>query len=150
VKLTTFTDYCLRVLMFVATAPQERATIAEVAKAFSISENHVVKVVHLLGREGFLANTRGRGGGLRLAREPRDLNIGRLVRTTEGAAAPAECFDSSAPACAIAGSCRLSGVLARAVAAFYAVLDETSLQDIVENRAVLQAILHQPRRELPA
>ena len=131
--------------MFVATAPEGRATIAEVAKAFSISENHLVKVAHLLGREGFLVNTRGRGGGLRLAREPRDLNIGRLVRATEGDALPAECFDREAEArCAIAGACRLAGVLSQATEAFFEVLDRTSLQELVANREALVSILHGP------
>ena len=149
-RLTTFTDYSLRVLMFLATAPQGRATIAEVAQAYSISENHLVKVVHLLGREGFLVNTRGRGGGLRLARAPRDLNIGRLVRATEGEAAVAECFDPKAPRCAIAGACRLAGVLARAAEAFYAVLDDATLEDVVANREALVAILHAPSPRVAA
>ena len=149
-RLTTFTDYSLRVLMFVATAPEERATIAEVAKAFSISENHLMKVAHFLGREGFLVNTRGRGGGMRLARAPRDLSIGRLVRVTEGAAAPAECFQASAAGCAIAPACRLTRVLSRALDAFYAVLDGTTLQDVIANGDALSAMLHVPRARAAA
>jgi Rrf2 family transcriptional regulator, nitric oxide-sensitive transcriptional repressor len=149
-RLTTFTDYSLRVLMFVATAPQERATIAQVAKAFSISENHLMKVAHFLGREGFLVNTRGRGGGMRLARAPRDLSIGRLVRATEGELTPAECFEESAPGCAIARVCGLSRVLSRALDAFYAVLDGTSLQDVIANRDALGAMLHPPRARAAA
>lgn len=141
-RLTAFTDYSLRVLMFVATAPRERATIAEVAKAFCISENHVVKVVHLLGREGFLVNTRGRGGGLRLARAPRDLSLGRLVRTTERDAGPAECFDPKTRRCVIFPVCRLHSVLARACEAFYEVLDAATLQDVIANRGELAGILH--------
>jgi Rrf2 family transcriptional regulator, nitric oxide-sensitive transcriptional repressor len=150
-RLTTFTDYSLRVLVFVATAPEGQATIAEVARAYAISENHLGKVAHLLGREGFLVNTRGRGGGLRLARAPRDLSVGRLVRATEGDALPAECFDGRRPACVIAPVCRLGVVLARAMDAFYAVLDATTLQDIVANRDALESVLHGPLpRAMPA
>lgn len=140
-RLTTFTDYSLRVLMHVATAPEGRATIAEVARAFDISEHHLVKVVHLLGKEGFLVNTRGRGGGLRLAAAPRAINVGRVVRATEGPDVPAECFEPGAR-CAIRGVCRLAGVLQQAVDAFYEVLDAHTLQDLIANRARVAAILH--------
>jgi Rrf2 family transcriptional regulator, nitric oxide-sensitive transcriptional repressor len=141
-RLTTFTDYSLRVLIYVATAPEGRGTIAEVAKAFAISENHLVKVVHLLGREGFLFNTRGRGGGLRLAAPPREINVGRVVRLAEGADVPAECFVGATNTCAITPVCRLSGVLDQAVKAFYRVLDGYTLEDLVANRGALAAILH--------
>ena len=141
-RLTTFTDYSLRALMFVATAPEGRATIAQVARAFGISENHLVKVVHLLGREGYLFNTRGRGGGLRLARPASQINLGEVVRLTEGGDYPAECFQQDGGSCAIAGVCKLSGALARAVEAFYAVLDGYTLQDLVANRSSVVAILH--------
>ena len=140
-RLTAFTDYSLRVLIHVATAPEGRTTIAEIARAFGISENHLVKVVHLLGREGFLVNTRGRGGGLRLARAPRFINVGAVVRATEGGDVPAECFGDESR-CAIARVCRLAGVLAQAVDAFYAVLDGHTLEDLVANRAPMAAILH--------
>ena len=141
-RFTTFTDYSLRVLIHVATAPEGRTTIAEIARAFDISEHHLVKVVHLLGREGFLVNTRGRGGGLRLARAPRAINVGQVVRATEGDAMPAECFGEEGGHCAIARVCRLAGVLAQAVDAFYGVLDRYTLADLVANRAPVVAILH--------
>jgi Rrf2 family nitric oxide-sensitive transcriptional repressor len=146
VRLTTFTDYSLRVLIHVASAPGGQATIAEVARAFDISEHHLVKVVHLLGREGFLVNTRGRGGGLRLAQAPSAINVGQVVRATEGAGLLAECFDRESNRCAITPVCRLKGVLARAAAAFYAVLDGVTLEELAGNRRQLAAILHhQPR-----
>jgi Rrf2 family nitric oxide-sensitive transcriptional repressor len=140
-RLTAFTDYSLRVLVHVATAPEGRTTIAEVARAFRISEHHLVKVAHLLGREGFLVNTRGRGGGLALARNASDINVGALVRMTEGGDAPAECFREDG-ACVIAPACRLAGVLQEALDAFYAVLDRYTLADLVANRRRLAAILH--------
>jgi Rrf2 family nitric oxide-sensitive transcriptional repressor len=82
-RLTTFSDYALRVLLFVATAPEGRARIADIASTYRISEHHLVKVVHHLGKEGLLANTRGRGGGLRLARPASQINVGHVVRTAE-------------------------------------------------------------------
>ena len=144
-KLTTFTDYSLRVLIYVAAAPEGRATIAEIAKAFDISENHLVKVVHLLGREGFLVNTRGRGGGLRLAQAPRAINVGQVSRATEGADVPAECFDPAADRCALTGVCRLAGVLGRAMEAFHEVLDGVSLEDLMANRPQVAAVLRRQR-----
>ena len=141
-KITTFTDYSLRVLIHVASAPDGRATIAGVARAFGISENHLVKVVHLLGREGFLATTRGRGGGLRLARAARDINVADVVRATEGGVFPVECIGDGANDCAIARVCKLPGVLSKAMDAFYAVLESCTLQDLVAEKAPLRAILH--------
>ena len=142
-RLTAFTDYSLRTLMFVATAPEGRATIAEVARAFGISEHHLVKVAHLLGREGLLDNQRGRGGGLRLARAARAIRLGDVVRLTEGADFPAECFGHQGPGgCVLAPVCHLASALERAVEAFYAVLDGYSLEDLVANRRGVSAILH--------
>jgi Rrf2 family nitric oxide-sensitive transcriptional repressor len=139
-KLTTFTDYNLRVLIYLASAPEGRATIAEIAKAFGISENHLVKVVHLLGREGILLNTRGRGGGLALARPAKEINVGAVVRLAEGGDYPAECFGEDNH-CSIAPVCRLAGVFDEALKAFYRVLDAYTLADLVENRKRLASIL---------
>ena len=91
-KLSTFTDYSLRLLMVLAAEPQRRATIAEVATAFGISEHHLTKVAHGLGRHGWLANVRGHGGGLALAMAPKQIVIGEVVRRTEGGDLPAACF----------------------------------------------------------
>jgi Rrf2 family transcriptional regulator, nitric oxide-sensitive transcriptional repressor len=143
--LTTFTDYSLRVLIFVAAQPVERATIAEVAQGFGISENHLTKVVHFLGKAGFLANVRGRGGGLRLARPAAAINLGDIVRRAEGALKPAECFDPVTNACVITGACRLKDVLGDAVEAFYAVLDGHSLADIVATPQALARLLSPQR-----
>lgn len=139
-KLTSFTDYSLRVLIYLATRPGRRATIGEIAAKFSASENHLTKVVHFLATEGVLATVRGKGGGLGLARPPQDIVVGDIVRRTEGQAMPAECFGSGG-ACAIAPCCRLRGVLGEAVDAFYAVLDRYTLEDLVANRDQLDGIL---------
>jgi len=141
-KLTAFTDYSLRVLIFLATDPDRRATIAEISNAFEISENHLVKVVHFLGRHGWITTVRGKGGGIQLAKAAGDIRVGRVVRDTEGAAMPAECFGEEQSQCAIASCCRLKGVLAEAVAAFYAVLDRHTLADLTRNKAALGSILH--------
>lgn len=144
-RLTTFTDYSLRVLMFLATEPGRRATIREIAQAFGISENHLMKVVHLLGRSGWLANVRGRGGGLQLAIPPSEINLGDVVRGTESTMMPAECFDSESNTCTIAPICELRGVLGEAARAFYAVLDRHTLEDVVRNRRALARVLFVPR-----
>ena len=143
-KITTFTDYSLRVLIYVATAPGGRGTIAEVSQAYGVSEHHLVKVVHLLGRAGFLANTRGRGGGLSLAMPASRIRVGDVVRATEGEEGPVDCHDKVRGACAIAGACRLAGVLEQAMVAFRAVLDRFTLEDLVRGpqREAMEVILH--------
>lgn len=129
-RLTAFTDYSLRLLMYLAAAPERRATIAEVAEAYGISANHLVKVVHLLGKEGLLKNTRGRGGGIRLARAAAEINLARVVRATEGAARPAECFDPEHNECALTEVCRLRRAFQEAVDSFYASLERHTLEDL--------------------
>jgi Rrf2 family nitric oxide-sensitive transcriptional repressor len=140
-RLTTFTDYSLRVLMYVAAREDGRATIADVAAAFSISENHLTKVVHFLGKCGFLSNVRGRGGGLRLAMPAQSISVADVVREAEGAIRPAECFDTAPGACTIARVCRLRGALSEAVQAFYEVLEQYTLEDLVAERRPLAKIL---------
>jgi Rrf2 family nitric oxide-sensitive transcriptional repressor len=132
-KLTTFTDYSLRVLIFLAARPQQRATIAEVAVAFGISQNHLTKVVHFLGRQGWIETVRGKGGGMVLARPAHAIGIGEVVREAEGAVLAAECFSPESHGCSIAPVCRLRGVLGEAIAAFHAVLDRATLADVAAN-----------------
>jgi Rrf2 family transcriptional regulator, nitric oxide-sensitive transcriptional repressor len=139
-KLTAFTDYSLRVLIYLAAQPAERATIAQIAAAFRVSEHHLVKVVHFLGKQGWLANVRGKGGGLELGEAPDKIVIGQVVRATEGDAVVAECFGETSD-CQIAPNCRLRGVLHEAVDAFHAVLDRYTLQDLVNNRQQLARML---------
>jgi Rrf2 family nitric oxide-sensitive transcriptional repressor len=141
-KLTAFTDYSLRVLIYLATEPDRRATIAEISAAFDIKANHLTKVVHHLAKCGWVATVRGKGGGLVLARPAGEICVGRVVRDTEGLAQPAECFSDEQSHCAIVRSCRLKGVLAEAVDAFHAVLDRYTLADITRNREMLAQVLH--------
>ena len=135
-RLTAFTDYSLRMLMFVGATPDGRATIAQVAQAFGISEHHLVKVAHFLGRNGILANTRGRNGGLRLARPANEINLGRLVRLTEGRDLPAECFDPRTNTCRLAGGCRLQDLLQDAMKEFYAALERYTVADLQSRRGL--------------
>jgi len=140
-KLTTFTDFSLRVLMYLAADADRRATIAEIARAFDVSENHLVKVVHFLGKQGWLTNVRGKGGGMELALAPERIRIGQVVRQTEGEALVAECFAPDGGACVIGNCCRLRGVLAEATTAFYGVLDQYTLADMTTNRNELVRVL---------
>ena len=140
-KLTTFTDYSLRVLVYLATRPEDRATIAQIAGAYGISEHHLVKVVHFLGKQGWLTNVRGKGGGMELALPPELVSLGDVVRATEGEAVVAECFATDGGACCITPGCRLRGILKEAVQAFEAVLDRYTLADLVEPRQALRDLL---------
>jgi Rrf2 family nitric oxide-sensitive transcriptional repressor len=141
-RLNRFTDYSLRVLLYAANAAEGRITIAEIARAYDISEHHLVKVVHFLGKAGLLDNARGRGGGLRLARAPGEINVGALVRLAEGGDRLAECFDHAANRCRIAGGCELQGVLREAAESFYAVLGRYTLADLRVRPRTLQALFH--------
>jgi Rrf2 family nitric oxide-sensitive transcriptional repressor len=142
-RLTVFTDYAFRVLIYVAGRPGQRATIAQIAGAFRISEHHLTKVVHELGRGGFLANVRGRGGGIELARPPHEIGVGAVLRHMEPATAPVACFDPRSPACRIAPACRLRGVIDEATRAFHAVLDRHTLADLLgDNRQALAELLY--------
>ena len=145
-KLNAFTDYSLRVLIYLAADPGRRATIAQICAAFDVKANHLTKVVHHLGKCGWVETVRGKGGGLTLAMPAEAINVGQVVRDAEGAALPAECFDPAGSTCAIQGCCRLRSALAEAVQAFYGVLDRLTLADICQNPRQLVAILHLPRR----
>jgi Rrf2 family nitric oxide-sensitive transcriptional repressor len=149
-KLTTFTDYSLRVLIYLAAQPGRRATIAEIAGAFAISENHLTKVVHFLGKQGWADTIRGKGGGLVLGRAPAQIVIGEVVRRAEGEVVAAECFGADADRCCIAPVCHLRGVLQEAVTAFHAVLDRYTLADVVGDSAALATILFMGRPSGPA
>ncbi|MDE2136192.1 MAG: Rrf2 family transcriptional regulator [Gammaproteobacteria bacterium] len=140
-RLTSFTDYSLRVLMFVAARPGRQVTIGEIAAAFAISESHLTKVVNHLGKHGWLVNVRGRGGGMRLACPAADISVGAVVRSAEAAGALVECFKPRGNRCVITPVCALRGVLAEALEGFYAALDGTTLCDITRNRGRLQRAL---------
>ena len=140
-RLTTYSDYSLRLLMYAALRPGELVTIQQVADAYGISRNHLMKVAFELGRHGFLETVRGRRGGLRLARPPARIGLGEVVRKTEDDFALVECFSAETSRCAVTGSCRLKGALSRALKAYLAVLDEYTLADLTGNHATLARLL---------
>ena len=129
-KLSLFSDYSLRVLMYAA-VKEEAFQLNEVAEAYGISRHHLAKVAQRLAGLGDLITARGRGGGVRLAKPADQIRIGRLVRQTEDQPAIVECFDAKTNTCMIGGSCRLKGALAEAMNAFYESLDRFTLESLV-------------------
>lgn len=129
-RLTTMTDYALRLLMYVAQQPQRLCTIAEVAQAYGISEAHLMKVTHQLGLQGWIETVRGKGGGMRLAHAPAAINLGAVVRSIEPDFALVECFATGSQ-CTLTGQCRLAGVFGGALEGFMAHLDGFTLADLL-------------------
>jgi Rrf2 family nitric oxide-sensitive transcriptional repressor len=140
-RLTTFSDYSLRVLMYLGVHGERLATIGEVAGAYGISENHLVKVVHHLAEHGYIETTRGKGGGMRLARPPAKINVGEVLWGTEENLVLVECFDRATSDCRIEPACVLKGVLGRAVAAFFATLERYTLADLLVTKPKLTRLL---------
>ena len=132
-RLTQWTDYSLRVLMYCAACEHRNlpVTITEIADSHAISRSHLTKVVHQLGTQGLLGTTRGRGGGLRLCRPAAEINVGAVVRQTETDFAMVECFDAPTNQCGLSPQCRLKGVLQQATNSYLAVLDSVTLADLI-------------------
>lgn len=142
--LTQFTDYGLRVLIYLGLRGPHLSTIHEIAGHYGISENHLMKVVNGLSRLGYVDAVRGRNGGLRLAQAPQAISIGAVVRAMEDGRPVVECFDPEANACRITEACALRHALAEARDAFFAVLDEYRLSDLVRPKARLKDLLQLP------
>lgn len=140
-RLTTFTDYSLRVMIYLGLRDNRLATIGDIATAYGISKNHLMKVVQFLSQQGYIETLRGKSGGLRLAHAPEQINLGRLVRDTEANTVLLECFEPETSECRIEPVCTLRSVLNRSLQAFFAVLDEYTLADVLHNRAQLARIL---------
>jgi len=143
-QLTYYTDYSLRVLMYLAVHRRRMVNISEIADRFGISRNHLVKVVHNLARGGFIKSYRGKGGGIELARDPARINIGEVVRYTEGPPKPVECFDVERNRCVITNVCGLAEVVAEACDNFFATLDRYTVADLLKRRVRLEKILTAP------
>lgn len=139
-KLTIFSDYSLRVLMYLALDPDRLSTIQGIAQAYGISENHLMKVVHHLAKSGMVESVRGKGGGIRLAMEPDQIRIGRVVREAEGDGPVVECFADN-NTCKITPNCKLAGVLKRGFNALYDTLDQYTLADMIDKPQGLVRLL---------
>ena len=140
-RLEKQTDYSLRVLMFLATNRDRMCTIAEIADRYDISQAHLMKVVHLLGKASFVETVRGRSGGMRLAGDGTTIRLGDIVRRMESDLAPVECLRASGGNCLITSCCRLKGVLSRAMAAYLAVLDGVTVAELVKDNDALALLL---------
>ncbi len=131
-RLTLYTDYSLRVLIYLALEKDQLVTITELADFYKISRNHLVKVVHNLGLGGFILTTRGKNGGIRLARTPDEIIIGEVVRETEPDLDLLECFNPAEDKCVITRTCGLKSVLLDARNTFIGTLDQYTLADIIK------------------
>ena len=141
-RLTMYTDFSLRVLIYLGTQkPEKLTTIQEISEAYNISKNHLTKVTFELGKAGFIHTVRGRGGGIRLADLPQNINVGTVVRRMEDDFNLVECFDSATNRCPISPICGLRGVLGKALHAYLTVLDEYTLEDLLFNKEGLREIL---------
>lgn len=134
-RLTDYTDYTLRVLMFCALNPERPITIAELAESHAVSKNHLMKIVNDLARQGLLQTTRGRGGGLRLLKPADEIRIGDVVRHTETDFRMVECFDVDHNACTLTANCQLKQVFKTALQSYLAELDKVTLADITRGKS---------------
>ena len=132
-RLTSFTDYSLRMLIYLAASGEESATIREISQRYGVSRNHLMKVGQALSQKGYLIALRGKNGGLRMKMSPAEINIGTLVREMENDMALAECLGENNQ-CILTPACRLKFVLLEALDAFFEVLDAYTLEDILPGR----------------
>ena len=144
-RMTRYTDYAMRVLLYLGARPERLCSISEIAGAYDISQNHLMKVVSDLVNAGYLVSVRGRFGGVRLARTPAEINIGAVVRHTEDGFDLVDCGS-----CIIAPACGLTGALHQALAAFMTVLDGYTLESLLSRRADLSGLFDQAGRRAPA
>jgi Rrf2 family transcriptional regulator, nitric oxide-sensitive transcriptional repressor len=138
-QLTKFTDYCLRVLMYLGARGDGLATINEISEAYRVSNNHLMKVVQHLAGTGYVESVRGKGGGIRLARNPKFINLGDVVRNCEQNVSIVECFDLNNTECPLLPACTLRSALNEATNNFFATLDRYSVADLVIKRDLLRA-----------
>ena len=140
-QLNRFTDYSLRVLIFLAVNRDRLCTIQEIADRFQLSKNHLMKIANELVRGGYVESARGRGGGLRLAGEPGDIPVGAVVRHCEGHIPFVECLGCDVSTCIISRKCTLKQVFARSLEALYQVLDEYTVADLADTEGEFLARL---------
>ncbi len=140
-KLTLYTDYSLRMLMYLALDPDQTSTIQEVADRFNVSKNHLMKVAYELGQAGYVETVRGRNGGLRLSRPAAKIKLGELVRECEGDFTMVECFDAEHNQCVLTPACKLKNVLKEALDAYFQSLNRYTLADLLQPKTSLVKLL---------
>lgn len=140
-RLTIYTDYALRTLIYLGVNGDRLCSIATIATSYGISKNHLMKIVVDLAANGVIESVRGNGGGIRLAKPPSEIGIGDVVRITESDMFLVACFDSEGPSCRISSDCKLRAVLAQALSAFLAVLDDYTLADVIVKHNKIQSLL---------
>lgn len=140
-RLTVYSDYSLRLLMYLAVQPERLSTIREIAGAYNISSNHLMKVVHQLGLAGYVETVRGRNGGMRLGRPAAEIGLGELIRHTEPDMDIVPCFEPENQSCPLRKACRLKGALDKARLAFLGVLDEYTLADLTSTPGPMRSFL---------
>jgi Rrf2 family transcriptional regulator, nitric oxide-sensitive transcriptional repressor len=136
-QLNKFTDYALRILMYVAQPRDDLYTISELAARLQVSENHTMKIVHFMSKEGWLITTRGKGGGIRLHSNTLDLRLGQIVRILQGNNQVVEC---NTPPCVLRQNCGLKGILEQALEAFYRNLDQYKFSDVIHTPKQQQSL----------
>jgi len=137
-RLTNYSDYSLRVLMYLATQSEQKlVNIKEVAEVYNISKNHLMKIIYNLGKMGYIETVRGRSGGFRLAKKPSEINIGELIRKTEEDFYLVECFEHK-ETCVITPVCSLKHLLNSALEQFFQTLDRYTLEDVTSNQVMLK------------
>ncbi|BAB04776.1 nitric oxide-sensing transcriptional repressor NsrR [Halalkalibacterium halodurans] len=141
-QLTSYTDYSLRLLLYLALQPKDKlSSVKQVATIYNISYNHLTKVTYELGKLGLIETIKGRNGGIRLAKAPEEINIGAVVKQTEDNLELVECFNHETNTCILNPVCRLKGVLHEALTAYLRVLEQYTLKDLLTNEDELQALL---------
>ncbi|MEE9376082.1 MAG: Rrf2 family transcriptional regulator [Rhizobiaceae bacterium] len=136
-KLTSYTNYALRSLQLAALRSPNLIRVDDVVSIHQLSRPHIVKIIHELGKAGYLETVRGRNGGFRLAMPAKDIIVGDIVRITEGPMDVVECFNPETNTCPLIGICKLSKAMMKAAAAFMEVLDDLTIADIASNRGQL-------------
>ena len=140
-KLTRYSNYAIRTLMFTNLHPDRLCQCQEVADTFKVSKAHLVKCVHQLGQWGFVHSVRGRNGGFRLARPANEITVGAVIRKTEDTLDLVECFNSETNSCPLITGCKLNQLLTHAMAGFMAEMDRVTIEDITTNQKQLLALL---------
>lgn len=140
-KLTAFTDYSFRVLIYLGLQEDRLVTVHEIAEHYDISKNHLMKIIQLLSKQGIIQTVRGKSGGVRLALSPSEIRVGTVVRQVERDMAVVQCLGPLSEKCSIDGACALKSYFTEATAAFLSVLDRYTLEDVLSNRVSLSRAL---------